>query len=119
VLSVTRHRVPAPEAPAFLEQAQQAMDLLRARPGFESGAIGRSTDDADLWVLTTTWTDVGSFRRALSAIEVKMHAVPVLASAIDEPTAFERLVTAGPAEVRTQGSDRAVDADWAGPGSVR
>ena len=34
---------------------------------------------------------VGSYRRALSSYEVKMHAVQLLSEAIDEPSAFEVL----------------------------
>jgi hypothetical protein len=33
---------------------------------------------------------VGSYRRALSNINVKMNAIPLLAQAIDEPGAYER-----------------------------
>ena len=38
--------------------------------------MGRNVDDPALWLLTTTWENVGSYRRALSAYDVKLHAVP-------------------------------------------
>lgn len=117
MLSVTRHRVPPQSSEAFLADAEAALDLLRQRPGFVAGTIGRSTDDAGLWVVATTWCDVGSFRRALSSYEVKVGAVPLLASAIDEPTAFERLVQADESGMSRRTSDRARDADSSGPPS--
>ena len=46
-------------------------------------------DDPELWVLTTRWQNVGSYRRALSAYDVKLTAVPLLSRAIDEPSAYE------------------------------
>jgi len=91
------------------------VSLLQARPGFEAATVGRATDDETLWVLVTAWADVGSFRRALSSFDVKVGAVPLLASALDEPTAFERLTVVDPVSMRSRASDRAVDADWAGP----
>jgi hypothetical protein len=75
MLAVTRYRVDPAEAASFLAQ----------------GHVGRATDDPALWVLTSEWDDVGSYRRALSAHEVKITAVPLLSRAIDEPTAFEEL----------------------------
>jgi quinol monooxygenase YgiN len=115
VLSVTRHRVPLDAAAAFESDARAALEALRARPGFRSGTVGRSTDDPGLWVLATWWDDVGSFRRALSAYEVKVTAVPVLATAIDEASAFEPLLVATVDAVSARASDRATDADTAGP----
>ena len=115
MLSITRHRVPADRAEQFADDAATALDVLRLRPGFVSGAVGRATDDADLWVLVTTWDDVGSFRRALSSWDVKVGVVPLLATALDEPTAFERLLVADEQGTRRRTSDRAADADWAGP----
>lgn len=117
MLSVTRHRVPLQNSGAFLADAETAVELLRQRPGFVSATVGRATDDAELWLVATSWADVGSFRRALSSYEVKIGAVPLLASAIDEPTAFESLVVADVDSLRRQGSDRAADADWSGPPS--
>jgi hypothetical protein len=40
-------------------------------------------------VLTTRWHGAGSYRRALSAYDVKLTAVPVLGRALDEPSAYE------------------------------
>ncbi|HSS66940.1 MAG TPA: antibiotic biosynthesis monooxygenase, partial [Nocardioidaceae bacterium] len=52
-------------------------------------------DEPSLWLLTTEWRDVGSYRRALSSYEVKAQVVPLLSRAIDEPSAFEVLAGDG------------------------
>jgi quinol monooxygenase YgiN len=83
-------------APDFAERAQQALTALAARPGYLRGTLGRSTDDASAWVLLTEWENVGSYRRALSSYDVKMHATPLLATAIDLPSGFEELVEVTP-----------------------
>jgi hypothetical protein len=67
----------------------RCLEQLGQQPGFRSGRVGRAIDDPTLWVLQTIWADVGSYRRALSAYDVKMNVVPVLANAIDEPSAYE------------------------------
>jgi hypothetical protein len=53
-------------------------------------------DDPHLWTLTTSWESVGAYRRALSDYQVKLVAVPLMYRAIDEPSAFEPLVTWSP-----------------------
>ncbi len=68
-----------------------ALAALAQRPGYVGGTIGRNVDEPDLWVLTTTWENVGSYRRALSSYDVKVTAVPLLSQAIDEPSAYETL----------------------------
>lgn len=86
---MTRYRIPPSAAADFLAQARVAVESLSKRPGFVRANIGRATDDAQLWVIASQWADVGSYRRALNAFDVRMNAVPLLATAIDEPTAFE------------------------------
>lgn len=121
MLVVTRHRVDA-DPEAFLAQASQALDALSARPGFVTGAVGRAADDPQLWAVTTRWVHVGAYRRALSAYDVKVRAVPLLSTAVDEPSAFELLAevtgdAAVPATPRGR-SDRAVDAASVALGSA-
>jgi quinol monooxygenase YgiN len=91
VLVVNRFRVDEGDAASFAEDVARAHALLAARPGYVAGAVGRNLDDPTLWVLETRWTNVGSYRRALSAYDVKLGAVPLLSRAIDEPSAFEVL----------------------------
>ena len=89
MLVVSRFRVPLEEGEAFREDLQRALDALAERPGHLGGTIGRNVDDPELWVLTTRWEHVGAYRRALSAYDVKLNAVPLLSRALDEPSAYE------------------------------
>ncbi len=90
------------------ERGTAALQALAARPGYLEGTLARSTDHADRWVLVTRWRDVGSYRRALGAYDVKLRATPLLAGAVDEDSAFEELVDVAPdGTIVTHGSDRA------------
>lgn len=89
VLVVSRFRVSAADAIVFRQEMEVAHAALAARPGYQRGTLGRNVDDPELWVLSTRWEHVGAYRRALSAYEVKMHAVPLLSRALDEPSAYE------------------------------
>ncbi|WP_129666344.1 antibiotic biosynthesis monooxygenase family protein [Phytoactinopolyspora endophytica] len=111
MLVVTRYRVPRAEAPVFRDQAFQALRTLAEQAGWIRGHLGRATDDPTLWVLTSEWLDVGSYRRALSSYDVKLHAVPLLSRAVDEPTAFEVMTPEG-------GTALAADADDVGLGDA-
>ena len=94
LIVVNRFRVENDEA-GFRSGLEEAWGLLAAKPGYAGGEIGRNLDDPALWLLTTRWENVGSYRRALSAYDVKMTAVPTLSRALDEPSAYE---SAGPGE---------------------
>lgn len=119
MLVVSRFGVPPDGGDRFAELARAALEALAARPGFRRGHAGRSVDDPAEWVLVTEWDGVGAYRRALSAYEVKMAATPLLAQARDEAGAFEVLVAAdGTGITTTAASDRAADADTAGPGGI-
>jgi len=76
----------------FAERARRALEVLSVRPGYLRGSLGRSTDDDQRWVLLTEWENVGSYRRALGGYDVKLHATPLLADAIDLPSSFEPLI---------------------------
>ena len=89
MLVVSRFRVPVDEGEAFRAGIQEALDVLAQRPGHLGGTIGRNVDDPELWVLSTRWEHVGAYRRALSAYDVKLRAVPLLSRALDEPSAYE------------------------------
>jgi quinol monooxygenase YgiN len=110
VIVVTRFVVePAGEA-AFRAQAADALRALAERPGWLDGRVGRAVDDANAWLLLTEWESVGAYRRALGGYDVKLHATPLLARAVAEPSAYEILADA------TTPPDRAPDADSTGPG---
>ena len=86
---VNRFLVDETEVGSFRADVHAALGALAERPGYVDGRIGRNVDEPGLWLLTTTWLNVGSYRRALSAFEVKMTAVPLLSRAVDEPSAYE------------------------------
>jgi Antibiotic biosynthesis monooxygenase len=89
VLVVNRFRVPAAAAETFRTDLERTHATLAACAGYLEGRIGRNVDDIELWVLVTTWEGPGAYRRALSSYDVKLHAVPVLSRAVDEPSAYE------------------------------
>ena len=103
-----RFRVPEERAPEFLDEAHGALRALAERSGYVDGGIGRATDDPTLWLMSLRWDSVGAYRRALGAYEVKVAAVPLLSTAIDEPTAFELLADA----TSRRDSDRTADHGW-------
>ena len=86
---VNRFRVPEDDGARFREDVESALGALSEQRGFVDGTIGRNLDDPALWTLVTRWEHVGAYRRALSAYDVKLRAVPLLSSALDEPSAFE------------------------------
>ncbi|WP_114422118.1 antibiotic biosynthesis monooxygenase family protein [Nocardioides houyundeii] len=92
MIVVSRFRVDQSDAEVFRVELQAALEALAGQRGHLHGAIGCNVDDPTLWVLSTEWKDVGSYRRALSSYDVKVTAVPVLSRAIDEPSAYERVV---------------------------
>lgn len=96
VLVVTRLRAQTPDpadADAAGEELRrgllQALAILADKPGYVGGEVGRNVDDPTLWVLTTRWENVGSYRRALGSYEGKMHIQPLMVHALDEPSAYE------------------------------
>jgi hypothetical protein len=89
VLVVSRFRVPEAEAAAFRADLETAHATLAAREGYVEGQVGRNLDEPELWMLATRRVHVGAYRRALSSYEVKLHAVPLLSRALDEPSAYE------------------------------
>jgi quinol monooxygenase YgiN len=108
VLVVTRFSVPPERDEEFAARARTALATLAARPGYLRGQLGRSLDEPAYWCLVTEWESVGTYRRALSAYEVKLHATPLLAQALDEPSAYEVLArTSDTGEVIVGASDRA------------
>ncbi len=91
MIVVNRFRVADAEMEGFRRDLHAALAALAERPGYLSGQVGRNVDEPDLWLLSTTWANVGSYRRALSAYDVKVGAVPLLSRAVDEPSAYEVL----------------------------
>ena len=88
MFAVTRLRAPGQDGAALATAVAALLEALSARPGFRDGELGRSADDPDLWALVTRWDGVGSYRRALSAAEVKITGAPVWVHALDEPGVY-------------------------------
>jgi hypothetical protein len=88
MFAVTRLRVPENGAADLTTAVGELLAALSARPGYVDGEVGRSTEDGGLWALLTRWDGVGSYRRALSAAEVKIAGAPVWVHALDEPGVY-------------------------------
>ena len=93
MFAIARFTVPLADAAQFEAHLNTALDAFSQCAGFKSGEFGQNLDDPTLWSLVTHWENVGSYRRALSNLNVKMNAIPLLAQAIDEPGAYERSYT--------------------------
>ncbi len=89
MIVVNRFRVTEAEQAQFRDDLERARATLAAQHGYLRGRIGRNLDDPELWVLATEWEGPGAYRRALSAYDVKLAAVPTLSRALDEPSAYE------------------------------
>ena len=89
MIVITRYSVPEADTEAFRADAAKAAEVLSRRPGYRGHRLGRAADDPALWTMVTEWDGAGYYRRALSDFDVKIHAVPLLSRALDEPTAFE------------------------------
>ncbi len=112
---VTRYLVRT-EVPEFAEQGRAALAALTGQPGCLRGHFGRALDEPEYWLLQTEWQSTGSYRRALSSYDVKLHAVPVMYRAVDEPTAYEVLTQVDQDGTRAFQSDRSQDSQTASPG---
>lgn len=113
MLLITRHVVS--DQAEFLESATAALTLLASRPGYLSGRVTQAIDEPGLMMIVMEWADVGSYRRAYSDFAVRMAAVPLLSSALDEPSAFQVAleVTEAAVEVRDTDLSPAGDPDRA------
>ena len=89
MISIARFEVPLAESAAFAIDAKTAYEALASCAGFIDGEYGQNLDQSTLWTIVTRWENVGSYRRALSAMRTKLEAIPLLARAIDEPGAYE------------------------------
>lgn len=86
---VSRFVVPPDQAETFAVQAREAIATLAQCAGFVDAALGQSTDDPQLRTIATRWQSIGAYRRSLSNYDVKLTAIPLLSTAVDEPSAFE------------------------------
>src|SRR5664279_2763548 len=93
VLVVSRFIVPEEDSfgdsDAFAAGVAQLTEALAARPGYVRSQLARAVDDPSRWVLISEWEGVGAWRRALSAYDVRIAIMPVMALAEDEPAVYE------------------------------
>ena len=107
MLVVTRFVRDDAENDGFVQQAHTALAALAACPGYLRGRLARALDEPTHWTIVTEWQSVGAYRRALSSFDVKVHATPLLATALDVPGGFEALVDVAPdGSASTRPSDR-------------
>lgn len=113
---VNRFRVAEHEVHDFVTDSRVALATLAQSTGFIDGVIAQSTDEADLRMISTRWVNVGSYRRALSRFEVKISAIPLLSTAINESSAYEVVQFIADGLTGDVASGRAADADVIGLG---
>lgn len=106
---ITRYRVDDFEQ--WLALARTALAPLVTQSMCLGGDVCAAIDDPHLALITTRWASVGDYRRAMSSFDVKMHTVPMLSQALDEPTTFEIVHHNGPDGSLEIASARAADAD--------
>ena len=86
-------------ADGVVTNARELLSTLHARPGFLGGTLAQSVEDDGGVVVIARFADLGSWRRALGAPEVKLVATPLLGAAGDptSPAAtYEVLEEVGP-----------------------
>ncbi len=101
--------------PSIRPLLDEALTALAASSGFVSGWVGRSPDDADLWVLGAYWRDAGAMRRGLGSYAAKLALGPLQAFSAGGDTVLEVLLQHDGASAISQASDLAPDAAESGP----
>lgn len=116
VVVVNRFEVSGSEADAFAARAREAIEAFSTCGGFVAAELAQSTDDPRVRMIVSRWEHIGAYRRALSAYDVKLRAIPLLYTAIDEPSAFEVVHARTPEGSHDAVSGLAADADGIGLG---
>jgi heme oxygenase (mycobilin-producing) len=91
-LIVTRFIVPDETAEftaGFIANGARLRTAFEARPGHVRSTLARGLEDPTRWVLVSEWTGVGAWRRALSAYDVRIEVMPLMALAENEPAVYE------------------------------
>jgi quinol monooxygenase YgiN len=89
---------PPQDGDSFRAEIRAVIDALAARPGHVVTRLAQALDDPSVWVLVSEWVNVGSYRRALSAYDVKMASGVLMGAVINEPTAYDVVEQVPPAE---------------------
>jgi quinol monooxygenase YgiN len=93
VLVVARLRPPNGDE-SFRADVRRAIDAMATRPGHVRTQLARALDDPTMWVLVSEWINVGSYRRALGNVDVRMASGVLMGAAVNEPSAYEEIETA-------------------------
>jgi hypothetical protein len=76
--------------------ARELLAALQLRPGFLRGSVSQSVEDDGGLALVARFADLGSWRRALGAADVKLVATPLLGAAAESVGTYEVLDDLGP-----------------------
>ena len=77
---------------AWRAQLEDVQTVLQQSAGFIDLQLLHSPDEVDLYLVQSTWKDVGSYRRATSATAAKLVVWPFVATMLDLPSTFETLL---------------------------
>ncbi len=77
---------------AWRSQLEDVQTVLQQSAGFIDLQLLHSPDEADRYLVQSTWKDVGSYRRAISATAAKLIVWPFVANMLDLPSTFETLL---------------------------
>jgi hypothetical protein len=90
VIAIIRFRPDAVASDGAAESAlRELARVLGAQPGLVRTTLGRAADELALWSIITEWVDLGSYRRSLSAYDVRVAFGSVQQWIVDEPAVFE------------------------------
>lgn len=86
--TIHRFRVPEAELDGWRSATNELLVHWRDLPGWVTSELLRNLDEPDLWLLTSQWADVGSYRRHGLGGLAKMLWLPVMRWLVDEPSAY-------------------------------
>jgi hypothetical protein len=89
---VLRFNVGQKPPQVWLAEAEKVIELFSRQPGFIAAKASLSLDEDHLAMLYLEFENVGAYRRALSAYDIKLEATLFLSNALDEPSAYEVLL---------------------------
>lgn len=101
--------------PTIAPLLERALGVLSGQAGFLTGWVGRSPDDPAVWVLGSQWSDAGALRHGLGSFDAKVALGPLQAHGTGTDMVLELLMCADSSGVEFADSDRADNADSAGP----
>lgn len=110
---ITRHQPQRRDE--FIETAASYLAAVSQCAGYVSGELLRSLDHDLSFLVVTKWESAGAYRRSMSDFDTRVLAMTLMASAADDDTSFETVVSATDGRAHHHVSDRAMDAHWNGP----